>query len=398
MKTILFASEVGRGFGHITRLAGLAMEAKRLGWRTVLATSRLSFVDTKKSTFDEVVAAPCWPGLLQESWFETGINRESPANSFAPVLAQLGAADPRVLSAIMLAWDGLFRLVKPDAIIGDYAPGVHLAAHQQIPSVAVGTGFTVPAVIEGRFALFRDRFPPDFLLQDRLQQALAEVIRRRGVDVPALPLTCITGNASFPICFPDLDVARGRREESVFYPDVTTVSPKTETNRTQIGVYFGPDLGPYAKIMEAVGKIRPDTEIYLDPSGQASGARPMLKQREHPFTVSGISDKCGLFIHHGGLGITQICAAAGVPQLILFSDTEKWLNAEAVMAQGAGIGLPVHLIKESDIAEAARSSAEPVMATNAKNWQEKLPAQQPKPSAGIAIMAAVAGLIGGSQV
>jgi hypothetical protein len=376
MKTALLANEVGRGFGHVKRLASLALRLRLMGWRVVLATFRLSFVDRNAAPFDDVVPAPGWPGLQQETWFHSGLDKAQPANSFAPVIAQLGMADSSVIANITQAWESLFRFISPAVVIGDFAPGAMLAASGRFPTFAVGTGFTVPAIKDGRFVLFRDRYPCDAPLQSLICEAVEEAMKNAGRAQLCDPLLAIRGEHPLPVCYRSLDVARGRRLEDVLPPEIATAAPSIG-KPSFVGAYFGPDLGPYAPLLRAIGCVKPRPVLALPERTRSlhkeTVAASQLTVRNSLFTAEDLARDCMMFIHHGGLGVTQLCAAAGIPQLIIFHDTEKWLNGEAVMEQGAGIAMPLHLADEAAISKAAGALLKQEQFKSAANtWRTKL--------------------------
>ncbi|NJM35621.1 MAG: hypothetical protein HC850_14020 [Rhodomicrobium sp.] len=175
MKVALFANEAGGGLGHIGRLAALAAEMKRRGWRTVLSMVRLRYTERFTAAFDSILPAPGWPGTMGEKWFRVLLGPKIRASSYAGILTGFGGGDPRAVAIQLRSWDGMFRLIEPDAVIGDYAPGAMIAAAGRLPSIAVGSGFTVPAVRGGFFQPFRGSAEgEDKALQIKLAEAIAE--------------------------------------------------------------------------------------------------------------------------------------------------------------------------------------------------------------------------------
>ncbi len=213
MKTALLANEAGLGFGHVKLLNSIAMELRRRGWRVVMAPFRLSSVNRDAYAFDEVIPAPGWPLFQGESWFESGGAGDTPINSFAGVVAHFGMADERAVTSIVQAWDNLMAYISPSVVIGDFAPGAMIAASGRLPSIAVGTGFTVPAIVEGRFVPFQEKLGNDLPQQKRVETAVFESMKRASRNNPGDPLIAIRGEIPFPISYLDFDPARGRRIE-----------------------------------------------------------------------------------------------------------------------------------------------------------------------------------------
>jgi UDP:flavonoid glycosyltransferase YjiC (YdhE family) len=127
-------------------------------------------------------------------------------------------------------------------------------------------------------------------------------------------------------------------------------------------------------LLHLFGRLRPKPVIALEGAGAnirkaASGAG--LLTRDTLFSAEDIARSCKVFLHHGGLGISQLCAFVGVPQLIIFTDLEKFMNAEAVQEQGAGIGIPT--AGKANIESALNAMlTEPRFKKAALAWREKL--------------------------
>ncbi len=376
MKTVLLANEAGHGFGHVKRLNAIAAGLRERGWRTVAAPFRISSLDRAVSAFDDVIPAPGWPRLQQESWFESGVSKDTLINSYAGIAAGLGMADLRVVTNIVKVWDSLFRLVSPVAAVGDFSPGAMIAASGRIPSIAVGNGFTVPVVTSGNFALFREKRAADFPLQDRVKSAVRDAMRLTGLGGPDDPLSAIRGDVAMPVCYRAFDPGRERRIEPVLPPDIAAFEEQAARPPAGAGAYFGPDIERYIRLLPLLGTLRPKPVIALEGASgdiQKAVSRAGLMKRATLFSARDIFHGCRVFIHHGGLGISQLCAAIGVPQLIIFCDTEKWLNAEAVAAHGAGIGIPLEVAEKANVEMALSSLLSSASYKNAAlAWREEL--------------------------
>lgn len=357
LKTALLATEAGRGLGHIKRLAAIAGELKQHGWHTILSSFRLAQLGADASAFDEILPAPGWPGLQNETGFRKAHDPKSPATSYASMLSHFGAADPVVVRNQLLTWSSLLARTNPTVVVGDYAPGCMLAAAGRVPAFAVGNGFTVPALLNGRFVPFRDAASDaDLQMQNQVLQAIWEGCRDAGKTIAREPFEAIRGDAAYPICYRLFDCAQGRRIEAVLPPDMPGLNDETlnwDGERTKTFVYLGSDALLYRHLFETIVQNCPQTEFYRDVlHGDQASLRP-ASLRKDAFSLIEIAKECALFIHHGGLGTTQMCAAAGVPQLIIYTDIEKWLNAQVISKSGAGIGISLHKATPENVAKAA---------------------------------------------
>ncbi len=379
MKTALLANEAGLGFGHVKRLNSIAVDLKRRGWRIVMAPFRLSSMDRAEYAFDDVVPAPGWPRFQRESWFEAGVAGDTLINSFAAVVADFGMADQRAVTNIVQAWDSLMNYTSPSVVVGDFAPGAMIAAFGRCPGIAVGTGFTVPAIVDGRFVPFQEKLGNDLPLQKRVKTAVFEGLIRAARSDPGDPLIAIRGEVPFPICYPDFDPARGRRIEPVLPPDIAPYDDPGARAPAGIGAYFGPDMGQYIRLMPLLGTLKPKPVIATEGTGadlQKALNQAGLMKRSTLYSAQDIARGCRVFIHHGGLGIAQLCASVGVPQLIIFCDTEKWLNSQAVCEQGAGIAIPLEIADKASVEKALNALLnDPKFKKAALAWRERLKAE-----------------------
>lgn len=373
MKTALLVNEAGYGLGHLKRLSTMAAQLRSRGFRVILSSFRLSYLDHVKDDFDEILPAPGWPGLKGEKGFYRAHNLKQPINSFAGILSSFGMADPRVVANHLRAWDGILRLVRPEIIIGDYAPGAMIAASGRVPCINVGNGFTVPAIYDGRFVTYRQEAEDDRKLCQTIRNALSDGMRLAGHQSSTDPLLAIRGDKAFPICYRAFDPARGRRVEPVVAPAIPLGEPaEMEHGPKRICMYFGPDIEPCQHVLNAIGKVYPKSSIYIHANSRTAVDVSPFEIRDRLFTVSDIATGSRLFIHHGGLGISQICATAGVPQLAIFHDVEKWLNAQSIATHGAGIGLHLRDANRDRIYAAVEKISGDSFGVAAKNWAGSL--------------------------
>ena len=139
MSTILFAWELGSGFGHVRPLLSIARGLASLGHTPVFAIRNIPDTWTllRESGF-AVYQAP----------FRNGAPRLAPGpfagRSFEDVLSISGWSDPDELEPLLRAWDALLDSIRPSLVVLDHAPALALAARGSIPVVQIGTGFCLP--------------------------------------------------------------------------------------------------------------------------------------------------------------------------------------------------------------------------------------------------------------
>src|SRR5262245_15242693 len=98
--TVLLAWELGANLGHAVRLGRLARGLAARGVRVVAAVQRPDRFQPYAVGVAEIWQAPVWPGLLGARW-----QRSEEAVTYDEILAELGFADPQVVTALLSSWD-----------------------------------------------------------------------------------------------------------------------------------------------------------------------------------------------------------------------------------------------------------------------------------------------------
>ncbi len=377
MKKALLVNEAGYGLGHVARLTSIAQRLQEDGWEISLCSFRSAFQEHFRAKLTEFLPAPGWPGLMGENWFHRPHDPKEPANSFAAILSYFGAADDRVIASHLRAWDSLLRLTKPSVVVGDFAPGAMLASHGRMPTVSVGTGFTVPAIHQGRYVPYKNATANDYVLGQRVADAVISAFRQIHSSAPDNPFVALRGQEAFPICYRAFDPGRGLREERVVPPaTIASFETKGPIQSRRVCIYFGPDIQPYAHVLTALAQLCPKPLLYVDPNVRRRIDLKGFDIRDRLFTAQDLSGICSLLIHHGGLGISQLGAATGTPQLVIFHDVEKWLNAQAIGEKGAGAGLSLRDASKDRIGSMLEKVTRDSIRTAAKRWASELAAEQ----------------------
>src|SRR5262249_1020148 len=137
------------------------------------------------------------------------------AASYADILTFLGYDDVETLFPVVCAWDSLLDLVRPALVVLDHSPTLCLAAYGRIPTVVVGTGFTLPPTECAAFPALRSGKAP--LVPDKQLLAVIQAIQaRRELPAPASLPRLLAGAAHFPCVLPEIDpYATQRREPSL---------------------------------------------------------------------------------------------------------------------------------------------------------------------------------------
>jgi UDP:flavonoid glycosyltransferase YjiC (YdhE family) len=137
MKKVIFVSELGGGFGHLSKLSLLAGPLTETGCKVFAGLANGDH--TRRIGRDlqvESFSLPAWP---------SPIRREGPALNYSEILARIGYCIPDRLSGMVSRWVEIFERIKPELVIGDHAPTALITARAMgIKAIRLGTGFQSP--------------------------------------------------------------------------------------------------------------------------------------------------------------------------------------------------------------------------------------------------------------
>lgn len=323
MARILLGWELGAGNGHVSRLLDLASILADRGHQPVCAPQQIGAFAAHWPTWQ----APVWPRLLQ------ALYRRYPRNpsTMGDALAYLGLDDPQAMTAMILAWDRLLADVKPDAVIAEYAPMLQVSARGRVPTLAYGTGFTLPPADLSQFpGLFGDpAVVPEPALLGSFNGALGQAGRPALDTLPQI----FAADANLVSTFAELDPYRRWRTGEVKAPTIIGPVPLATDRGEEVFVYFnGKSKRPNAfwqGLVNSELRIR----IYdpqLSESGIATLERAGMIVARQPIPFAKIVERSRLLISHGGLGFVSSGLLAGLPQMIFPFDAEKRLTAIAL--------------------------------------------------------------------
>lgn len=331
MARILLGWELGGGAGHHVKLRGIAAELVARGHEPVLAMQQTDALDP---------ALPCWQAPL---WPGQVLARARPVTrlpvTMGDILATLGLENGDAVRALVAAWDHVIRAIAPDLVLAEFAPGLLLAARGRVPTLALGTGFTLPPADLAAFpSLTGASAPatPEAPMLDTLNRALAANGRAPLAALPAL----FAADEELQSVFVELDPYRGHRRVAPGVPSCTAIDPDAVGGlRDEIFVYLNGTRGPQAPFWTGLATCGRPVRLYC--TGLVAEDVAKLEQagiavERKPVPFAKIAQRSRFVVSHGGLGFTASSLAAGLPHVIAPCDLEKELLARDVMAIGLG--------------------------------------------------------------
>ncbi len=345
MSTVLFAWELGSGFGHVRPLLAVARALASHGHTPVFAIRNV---------------ADTWPAFREAGFtvlqapFRYGAPRLAPgqfsSRSFADTLSISGWSDPDELEPLLRGWDVLLDRIRPALAIADHAPALTLAARGAFPVVQIGAGFSLPPSHLPEFPVLRPSVqhlvPPDHLLT-----SIAEVQRRRGRPALASLPALFDAGPSFPTGFPEFDPYLAFRIQPPVGPLDPPPEPSALPTPPSWFAYLAAEVTGIGEILADLAKTGIPGRAYIRSMAQPARARLRatgLDVLESPVPVAEILATASVIVHHAGTGLGAVALAAGRPQLVL----PLWLEQE----------IPARRLEEIGVALAPGPELEPGVA------------------------------------
>lgn len=343
MARILFGWELGSNRGHIAAMEAIAATLLDAGHEVVFA---LQQIDAGGIDLDRRIAlwqAPIWPRLLAAAAQPIS----TPTATMGDILCRLGLDRPGTLAALIRGWDAIFAAVRPDLVVGDFAPALLAAARGRIVSVQTGTGFACPPPGAESFPHLSDAplANDEREILDLVDADLDSVGRRA---LPALP-ALFASDHSLIASFAELDPYAATRPGSHCTPGIAPPLPTPgASGGEELFVYLFHKIHPETPIWEGLALSGRKVRIHM--SGPSDAHRALFKRNgfaveTRPMPFPRIAARSRMVLSHGGHGFVSASLLSGLPQIIAWYDLEKKLYGDAIAT--AGLGRPITLFSSS---------------------------------------------------
>jgi UDP:flavonoid glycosyltransferase YjiC (YdhE family) len=382
--TVVLASELGGGMGHVAKLLTVGRALRAFGHRLVLASSGMPDAPGLFDEEVEIVPAPVARARPPRG------SRPRRAVSYADVLDDAGYGDDRALAGLVEEWHRLLARSAAALVVADHAPAACLAAHGTIPSVVIGTGFTVPPV-NGRCFPPLEPIAESAAREEHLHAVISRVFQARRQSVPATLPAAVAGSARFPCCSPELDPYDAR--SSPVAGPLNALPPSAPPSVPRFFAYLaaGPLLEPLVTALAESG-VPGDLFVRGVPFLAALLAGSRVTVHDRPPAAAEVVPHATVVVHHGGT-LSEAALSAGRPQLLAPVYLEQELTARALVRLGVGVVAPMPVSADGIAAVVTATAASGCLMARAQDLAGAVAARalQPLP----AVVAACLDLLAG---
>ncbi|WP_373486761.1 glycosyl transferase-like UDP-glucuronosyltransferase [Blastomonas sp.] len=352
MARVLLGWELGANRGHISRLYPIADALAEEGHEVALALQNLAFVPADRLASFPLYQAPLWPRLLTNFISPGG----ALAISMGDILVRVGLDEPATLPGLITAWQQIIADFRADVVAGDFSPALSLAARGRVPSIALGTGFSLPpaemeffpALIEAETAYREGE------TLARVNAALAGMGEPTIASLPGLFAAdhALVGEISL------LDPYADFRIRPLSSPAVAATIPANPGARgDEIFVYAFARMMADAPLWDGLKASGLPVRAYVPDAGAAFreglASRGIIVETA-PLGFDEIAACSRFVLSHGGHGFVCSALLSGLPQVVVHYDLEKRMTGFALAKHQLGGHIALNGIKPEAFARSLR--------------------------------------------
>jgi UDP:flavonoid glycosyltransferase YjiC (YdhE family) len=343
MSRILYAWEMGGGYGHINGFLPVAQRLREQGHHVILAVKDLSRVQALPGASDfGFLQAPVWQAEVK--------GLPEPMISYPEILHRFGYLDSVALLGFTKAWRALYALTGPDLLIADHAPTALLAARGlDFPRACYGNGFFSPPRTTPLPSM-RPRLQIPLTRLVNSEQAVLETVNRvlNALGMPRFDnlAQLFAVDENFLMTPQELDHYKNRHNAhyygTVLSAQGGTTPPWPAAPGPRVFVYL---KAPHKHLEQLLTQLRSSSYAVLAHIPGLSAAQrqalqtPNFHLSPQPVDMRYACQNAAAVICQGGFGTLQDALLAGLPTLLLPVHLEQFLTAMNVEEMGAGLAV-----------------------------------------------------------
>ncbi len=333
MKRIVFCWEMGDNYGHIAGFLPLYHGLRRQGIEVFLVlrhTTYAHLLGNDAPTFCFQAPSPHCALVPRELY------------SYVDILACIGYLNEPVLLRYVTDWCDLLQHIRPDLVLADHAPTALLAAKVlQLPTAALGTGFTSPPTLAVFPPFFPNRLPPDDTLSSQILAVTNRVLQQLQAATLDRLEDILTATKLFLCTFSELDHYGSRATANyygtLFSDNMGAVFEWPSLNEPRIFAYLTPKVSQLSKVLADIAQLPGHKLLHLPGVNSELLAgyrnRTDLTLAPAPLKLGPLLQTLDLVIGQGGLGLSSQCVIRGVKQVLIPTQMEQRMLTRQLVTQ-----------------------------------------------------------------
>jgi hypothetical protein len=333
MKTVLYAWEIGDGFGHIRNLVAIARQLSN--YQAVFAIPDSQIVARTyliKEGFTDIRTFSQPTRISLAKWMNPFA--EYRAASYLDVLTCYAYDSVDRFMPLYTQVNAIIADVEAEVIIAESAPTFLIAGKTEALTISTGTSYGTPQCVNSRQALFPqlDDRPLTPLMDERGIEAV--IAQSLGRKLNMFPLEhWFYCDETIPLCYPEVDLYEAHRTDfSQAVGPVVQFKPMPITSNDQFA-YLSANHPNIKQLMEAIRATSIPTRVYVNGADFHYMSRHSLTIVDS-FDLEDELKNCARVIHHGSAGIMQAAMGSGRAQFVFPYHAENTQNVAKMWSLG----------------------------------------------------------------
>ena len=334
MAHIMVGYELGGGHGHLYRLLPPVRALEARGHRVTLFLRNIRENATMLAGENRAILPV--PDLVANI---PGHQNLAPLSTYLDIMCIAGFYDRQTLNIGVRTWNTLLDQAKPDLVIADHSPVLMLACFGRYPVVQVADGFTLPPAQGSQFPIFRRDGKPQ-VDPSHVLRVMRAVQRDNGLPMPETVTEPFRTDGRLVCSLPELDPYPNMRRDPVIGPVLGLQDPQPmPEGPPRFFAYLDLVHETTWPLLQGLKASPMSGEVFVkgitDEVARAL-QRPGLTVHREFQPLDQILSRASFVMHHGSNGTCCAALSAGRPQVLVPTQMESRLMADAVVARGCG--------------------------------------------------------------
>jgi hypothetical protein len=326
-KHIVFAWELGGGLGHIAGFSPLAKFLLKAGYTLSVVSKNVS------STAEVLGHLPI--KIYQAPMCRNAVKELDITYTYPEILLDLGYKSPKELSPMVLAWQHILDLLKPDLVIADHSPTALIACKiKHLKVILIGTGFFSPPAISP-LPIFAGTQTNNLQRIVGNEQQVLDSINGVLTQLDSDPITQLHElfdvEEDFLCTLPELDHYPEREPCQYWGPrfdiDLGNEVQWSKSDGLKIFAYIKEDAPGFDKLLTALLDSKYNILLYIPLASELTQKRCLAKRNtvllKSPANIRQVLNESHMIVCHAGHGLVAAALLQGKRLLLVPTQLEQ---------------------------------------------------------------------------